>query len=343
MKSEIRSPKKKRVTLRDVAEAAGVSRTAVSFVLNGREKGIAESTRKRIIETATRLGYVRPSSILNRRAWTRVAVLVHPPGRIALTSFYANVQQHLITKAHAHGLQIFSVPFDPDSDTAGAAATLPQLSDTGADVFLTSNRQWAALLKDRGLQVILYQGGRTPGVTTIHCDDHEAGRLAARHALEMGHTQAGTIAPDWRGHSRYSRTQGFAEAFAAGGGSIPRRWQWTLSAEHDKMIADLRARVKRRKLPTLFFCYADNFMLVAMRAFQLAGLQVPRDISLIGADDLYWGRYLTPALTTVNLREELFAEQLIKAIQHVAKGGAPYRLAVPVRLVPRETVRRLEV
>ena len=96
---------RKRVTIKDVAEAAGVSRTAVSFVLNGREKGLAESTRKRIVAAATRLGYVRPSSILNRRAWTRVALLVQPSGGIAHTSFYANVQQHLVAKEVLGGLE----------------------------------------------------------------------------------------------------------------------------------------------------------------------------------------------------------------------------------------------
>jgi DNA-binding LacI/PurR family transcriptional regulator len=62
---------------------------------------------------------------------------------------------------------------------------------------------------------------------------------------------------------------------------------------------------------------------------------------LIGTDNLYWGRLTAPAFSTVDLCEELFAEKVIEAIAHVKKGGEPYCLAVPVRMVPRETVKDL--
>ncbi|MBN1675653.1 MAG: LacI family DNA-binding transcriptional regulator [Kiritimatiellae bacterium] len=333
---------KNKITLADVAKRAGVSKTAVSFVLNGRDKGLSDTTKKRVLDAAARLGYLKRASVVTRRDWIRVADLVSPQGPVMMTTFFAGVRQHLQQKAHLHRLQVFSMLFDPAARPgARNGLSLPELTGAGADVFVTHNAEWATLLERNGLPVILFQGGPVPNVLCLHCDDLDAGRQAALHALEMGHRSAGTICPPWTGRSVEGRVGGFVATFTRRGGKCPARYRWTIETDHDAIVRDIATRARNRKLPTLFYCYADNFMLAAMRGFQRAGLAVPRDVSLIGTDDLYWGRYLTPALTTVHLCEELFAEKLVDAIRHVVNGGQPYRLAVPVKLAKRETVRRL--
>ena len=94
-------------------------------------------------------------------------------------------------------------------------------------------------------------------------------------------------------------------------------------------------------LPTLFYCFADNVMFPAIQGFAAAGLRVPDDVSLIGSDNLYWGKVATPPFTTVDLKERLFAEKVLEAVFHLQAGDPPYQLAVPVELVPRGTVKRL--
>ncbi|MFA6716391.1 MAG: LacI family DNA-binding transcriptional regulator, partial [Victivallaceae bacterium] len=187
------------------------------------------------------------------------------------------------------------------------------------------------------LKVILSQGGKSDRCVSIFCDDYTAGRLAAEHAFEMGHRVAGIIFPSVAS----PRFSGFVETFSAAGGECPGKFRWSPVFEHGKIEEFVKKNSKQKDLPSFFYCFADNIMFPVIRGLGANGLTVPDKVSLIGADNLYWGRFCRPAFTTVDLCEELFAEKLIEAIKHTAAGKPPYQLAVPVRLLRRETVKAL--
>ena len=189
-----------------------------------------------------------------------------------------------------------------------------------------------------GLKVILVQSGIMLECVSVYCDDYSAGKIAGAYALKMGHTTAGTIFPKGVPGARFN---GFVEAFTTGGGQCPEEFRWTVTFDHETMTGEIRQLSKDRKLPTLFYCFADNLMFPAIKALSMNKLRVPDDVSLIGTDNLYWGKYATPAFTTVDLNEEMFADKLIEAVKHVTGGGEPYQLAVPVKLIERETVTKL--
>lgn len=329
----------KRPTVKQIAELTGVSPTAVSFVLNGRSMGISEETSERILRVAFELGYSR-NNRLTMKDWLRVAYV---PTRIARlsnqTTFFQEVYNHLQNLSEKNRIELLIRELDIEASPERMFLQLDLLQRQDIDIFVTSSIGVAKVLVSKGLKVVLAQtGGHLDGCINISCDDYAAGALAAEHAYACGHREAGTIFF----HHESPRFKGFKEKFTALGGTCPENFQWTVPTDHQKAaetVADLARQAGT--LPTLFYCFADNIVFVAIRGFRQCGLSVPDDVSLIGTDNLYWGKLSSPAFTTIDLCEQLFAEKLVQAVKDAAEGVAPYRLAVPVKLLSRETVRCL--
>ena len=325
----------KKTTIKDVAERLGVSSSTVSFVLNNKDQGISEEVRTKVIETAILMNY-RKIPKANMLGWLRVAYLTPQIQYFNFhTSFFAEVYNHLQRKAAESKIELSLREFDPSDSVEKQYLQLQKLQTMDIDVYICSCAATAEYLVKHGLKVILSQGGRSDKCVNIFCDDYTAGKLAAEHALEMGHRIAGMIFPKGAMSPRF---EGFYETFTANDGTCPEEFQWFMEFEHNKIEEFVKTHSYDKELPSLFYCFADNIMFPVIRGLAANGLNIPEDVSLIGADNLYWGRFNQPAFTTVDLCEELFAEKLIEAVNHVNEGKPAYQLAVPVRLVKRETV-----
>lgn len=328
----------KKTTVKDIAARLGISSSTVSFVLNNKDQGISEEMRRKVIDTAILMNY-RKIPKANMLGWLRVAYLTPKIQYFNfLTSFFAEVYNHLQRKAAGEKIELSLREFDSNAPVEKQYLQLQKLQNLDIDVYICNYTVTAEYLARNGLKVILSQGGRSSNCVNVFCDDYTAGKLAAEHALEMGHRIAGMIFPVTINSPRF---EGFMDTFTAGGGTCPKEFQWSPDFEHDKIENYVKEHAGCGNLPTLFYCFADNIMFPAIRGFAANGLKIPDDISLIGTDNLYWGRFNQPAFTTVDLCEELFAEKLIEAVKHVNADKPPYQLAVPVRLLKRETVSRL--
>lgn len=324
----------RKVTIAQIAKKAGVSPTTVSFVLNGQEMGISDATVKSVLAIAAEAGYKRKSA--SRTGWTRTAYLVSNLNLFSFhTTFFSGVYSHLQRIAPRVKIEPFLLEFNHISKNA--ESQLHEIFNSmGIDVFFTNEQGIAWFLKKHNKKVILIQGGEMKGVVSIYCDDYEAGRLAAQLAFKKGHRIAGTLFPEnCLNHSRFS---GFTKEFIALGGKIPKKYQLELSFDHELAVRKIAKFAAKGDLPSFFYCFADNLMFPMIRGLSIAGKKVPEDVSIMGTDNLYWGKLTYPAFTTVDLCEELFAEKLAEGITHLKKGGGTYSLAVPVLLIERETV-----
>lgn len=329
----------KSATISDIARELDISPTTVSFVLNNRDKGISEATRNKIIAKARELGYQKFFQA-NLRGWLKIAYLVTEISAFnRYTTFFQEVYRHLQQNSLENKFELVVHEFNPNADPDHKFMQSRELKKIGIDIFLTSNQAIAGELIRQDQKVILLQGGRRDDCICIYCDDYSAGSIAAEHAMNNGHRVAGTIFFD----NATPRFDGFINTWLGSGGICEEKFRWIIPFDHTvaaEKIAHL-TREYKGQIPGFFYCFADNCMFPAIRGFAACGLKVPDDVSLIGTDNLYWGGVSTPAFTTVDLNEELFATQTIQAIKHTASGAAPYQMAVPVRLLPRETVKNL--
>lgn len=331
--------KGKRIRIADIADELNLSSTTVSFVLNGRyDKGISAETTKLVLRTASEMGY-RPKAKTSMIGWRKAAFLTADIAKFNFhTSFFAGVYSHLQRKSREAKLELSLLEFNIVSDAATRYASYQSAVDSGAEVFLSASVDIVNFMREKGHQTILVQGGFVPDSICVYCDDYSAGTIAAEYAFEMGHREAGVVFPS----ANSPRFNGFIDTFTKLGGACPEKFRWIIPLDHDALETTISAKIaKTVSIPSMFYCFADNVMFPAIRGFAANGIRIPDDVSLIGTDNLYWGAYNNPAFTTVDLNEELFADKLIEAIGHASIGGAPYQLAVPVKLLKRETVRRL--
>jgi DNA-binding LacI/PurR family transcriptional regulator len=235
-------------------------------------------------------------------------------------------------------MELFLLELPLEKNNGKTFRRLREIKNMGIEVCLSSSPDILEHLKQQEIKTILVQGGSHPGHFSIYCDDYSAGRVAAEYALKMGHGEAGIIFPEGSNHPRLN---GFLDTCTKMGGSCPEKFRWFLKFDHEIMAEEIKKlSAKNKKLPSFFYCFADNVMFPAIKGFAANGLKVPENISLMGTDNLYWGKVATPAFTTVDLKEDLFADKLIEAIGHAKNGETPYELAVPVKLLERETVIR---
>ncbi|MBY0490522.1 MAG: LacI family transcriptional regulator [Gemmatimonadaceae bacterium] len=335
-------PSGRRVTVHDVAARAGVSQPTASLVLSNHPRArVAVATRQRVLDAAAELGY-RPNvvarSLARRRSFALglivpdlrnpfVADVITGAERVAADAGYAvllcdqssrDIKQHLdvLLARQVDGILL---------DAVGAAA-LPAEALAGMHVVLIDE-----------------PSERWPGVAT---DAAEAGRLAARHLLELGHRRIGFVGPASDVYAFRMRERGFVRALREAGVSIDsalwRRAPATVSGGRDSMRALLAATSR----PTAVFCANDLMAIGAVKQCLTAGVQLPRDLSLVGCDDIELARYVTPELTTVAMpaRElgaraaRLLLQQIDRAARRVTGPSTPSTSRpLRVRLVARGT------
>lgn len=229
-------------------------------------------------------------------------------------------------------------------------AALPSSGAAGAVVFSIHDAALTAAMTElvaTGFPLVVVDEAfaAKSGITGVVSDNAFGGRLAAERLIHAGHRELAFIG-DYEADTVRARWAGFRQ-FAEDQGLRPTRIElktadrlgdWT----HD--IHESTRRMLRRKVrPTGIFCSCDAVARHVLRALEAHGINVPRDMSLVGFDDDPIAEWTTPALTTV--RQDFAALGTVAAQALVArcanKGVAAETISVPVTLIVRDTVAPL--
>lgn len=288
----------KRVTIQDVAAAAGVSRQTISRAINDRGE-ISPETRAHILRIAEEMNY-RPSSIARGLATQRTGTLGLVVPDVA-NPFFAEVARGAEHKAYAEGYNVFLC--NTDEDVQREVAVLRTLEDKRVDgVMLCSSRLEENTLRAslaRHTSVVLVNrqlNGNDFGCVLI--DDEQGGQTITRHLLQAGHRTIGFLTGPPASHSGRKRVEGYRAAMATAGIAYDPGWLRaclpTVEGGHEAAHALLSSHPEI----TALFCYND---LVAIGAFQAChdlALAIPADLAIVGFDDIPLAALVTPALTT---------------------------------------------
>ncbi|MFF4896971.1 LacI family DNA-binding transcriptional regulator [Streptomyces sp. NPDC001068] len=324
----------RRVTIDDVAEAAGVSRQTVSRALN--DKGeIGASTKQRVLDAALELGY-RPSRFARGlvRQDTISVGLVIPD---LLNPFFTEVAAAALEAARAHGWHV--VVYDTGDRAEEERATLEVIS-TQVDAVVG----YLSLPEDeidkltRGLPVVLIdREHRTERFRSIRIDGESGVHAAIRHLAETGHRHIGML--DHAERSRPSiRHEWFDTAMAAcalDASAVARADQSVEGGE--SALEDLLARHPDL---TAVFTFNDIIAIGALRGARRLGRRVPRDLAVIGFDGLQLGTLVEPPLTTVALDTRRLGVLAVDQAARLLTGSGPLpgdELTVGAELLVRES------
>lgn len=324
-----------RVTVRDVARAAGVSQPTASLVLGNHPTArVAAATRERVLAAAGALGY-RPNVVARGLARGRSFALgvIVPDLR---NPFFADVVSGAERVAGAAGYALLLC----GAAERPAGEHLETLVSRQIDGVIIDAVNAAALDVNalRGVNVVLVDepSERWPGVAS---DALDAGRQAGSHLLALGHRRMAFIGPAVDVHAFRMRERGFVQRLREAGISLPtgmlRRAPATVRGGDEAM----RALIAERSRPTAVFCANDLIALGALKRCAAAGVRVPLDLSLVGCDDIEMATLVTPELTTVSVPARELGARAARLLVRQLAGEAPRlgRGLLPVRLVARGT------
>ena len=331
--------KRKAPTMKDVAELVGVSAQTVSAVINDKP-GITGETRARVLDAIEQLGY-RPYSIARslRTGQTRTLALI--VSDIANPSF-GTMASAAEDYAHEFGysLTVHNAHDDVEREASYIQAATQRWID--GVLFVSAGDQMASLdtLQHAGIPSAAID--RIPDHYTgpsVTLDNLEAGRLAADHLLDLGHTCVAHISGPLRLRLARERLAGFRQALQERGlepgSSAFGEGDWECESGYQAMTEILKVRPR----PTAVFAANDRMAIGAMSAIHSAGLRLPDDISVIGLDDIEVAAFQTPALTTLR---QSFAELATRAIQlllEIIEGRQPDPIHIVIKpaLIERQS------
>lgn len=320
----------RRPTSADVATEAGVSRTTVSFVLNGRtDVKIPDETRGRVLQAAVRLGYhphAPARQLAGGRSHILALVLRQTPEQLAADAILAETLRGLATAARSQGFRVMVEPLAPDGPDNSYAGLLRAQHADGMIISgpRVDDPQLTALVRD-GFPVVLQ--GTLPGldVASVDVDNVAGARVAVEHLLALGHRRIACITNAPLVYTAaLERLEGYHQALTAAG----LEHDPTLVATADFDAPSGHAAMQRLLAAAAFdavFVASDVVALGAIGALRDAGRRVPGDISVVGFDDIPLAAYFDPPLTTIRLPAfelgQAAGRALLERIADPAAGG----------------------
>ncbi len=321
--------------IQDVARAAGVSTASVTRYLAGQRTRSAEAVQRAIDE----LGY-RPSLVARSlRSGRHHSIGVIVPD--ISNPFFAALVKGIEREVRPHGLQVILGNSDEDVDhEESLVRELSQRTDGLIMAPLSENDQIPRLIEDAGIPLVFVdrETSSGPDVDRVLVDNAAGVQQAVDHLVGLGHTRIATISGRVDSTPGRMRHEAFLAALAGHGidvdDALVRRGDFREASGHEHMTA-LWALADR---PTAVVV-ANNLMTAgALVALGELGVDVPRELSVVGFDDLPLATLLDPPLTVVSrpdVEEGAAAARLLVARLTTEEPAPTAHLTLPVELVVR--------
>lgn len=335
---------KRNTSSQDVAERAGVSRTTVSYVLNGRtDISIPEETQARVRKAAEELSY-RSNRLANGilRGQTKMLGVVVPN---LLNSFYSRILQGIHEECDRHGYSILLT--NSRSDVVAEQQRVGLMMEYRVDGLICvtyARRQtdlvsWAAeTFRARLPCVLLDHIPPVPALLDgVASDDVEGAQAAVAHLIRLGHRRIGHLRGDQNVSTGVDRFHGYRKALHEAHLPLDER---LIIGEHFTREEGRRAMYSLINLPeppTAVFAANDDIAEGAIEAMEARGLRVPDDVALVGYGNLEASRGF--GLTTVDQNPSEMGRQAVRCVLTRLKdtGTMPQRISIPTQLIVRRT------
>jgi DNA-binding LacI/PurR family transcriptional regulator len=320
------------VTIYEIAERAGVSSSTVARVLRGDVKEShrrSAETAQRIRKLASEMGYrtnLRARAFSRRR--THGIGLLYTDDAWIFEGMNTHVVNSLVRSLQRAGHHLVFAPIDASG--AWEEIVLGGQIDGGV-IFQTLAAEVRDALRDRGLPLVLLGDNSDPDLSQVVVDDVAGAYAATKHLIGLGHERVlffvhETIKPHC---SIQDRLNGYLSAMAEAG----LEGRACLNAAEEEVI-DIVVRSNDR--PTAILCYSDLEATLIAHAMWQYGVAIPRDLNLIGFNDLFATRHMTPPLTTVGFDAakigELGAQLVLREIELAEEERNPSVLTIKPKL-----------
>ncbi|GMM71474.1 DNA-binding transcriptional regulator CytR [Alteromonas gracilis] len=325
--------------IRDVADNAGVSVATVSRTLQQPER-VSPKTRNKVMAAVQAVGY-KPNlmAVKFRSGKTHNLVVLVPT---VANVFFARVISGMQEAAAELGYSILLANTLGNSDIESHYAKMVSTSQADGLIQLRANNPLdVSMMNDHGLLPMVnacevIDDGQYP---VVSLDNRAAARAMTEHLIGKGHSRIAMVKGPDSSPLTQERLAGYRDALANANIAFDEKLlfpgDFTLQAGYNAgvHIAALRNR------PTAVFCENDETAIGAMQAFKQANLNIPKDISVAGFDDIAFSAFVDPPLTTIAQPAEEFGRTAVTLLVDLLNGKirkAP-KVIMPFELIVRES------
>lgn len=334
----------KAITIRDVANKAGVSVTTVSRVLNGKDD-ISEKTVEKVLAVVQELGYASSLAARGMRSHRTnlIGLILHDVASLYSQEIMRGVNE-VIAKIDKDLIIYTSGGLDRENVAQHERYYVALLNGSitdGAIVVTPTATQFTTYAP----LVIIDPNNETPDYPAIIATNQEGALAAMKHLTDLGHRRIGHIAGEMKLVSANQRMQGYKDGLTAAG--IPVDEDLIEVGDYTTETAVICARrlLSLPDHPTAIFAANDMSAIGVYQAAKELGLEIPRDLSVVGFDNLREATYLKPPLTTIDQSIEKMGAMATELIVKLVKGeplpinpaeeGHLYK--IPTQLVIRDS------
>lgn len=324
-------------TIRDVAQAAGVSVATASRALTGSTQVLPE-TRERVQRAAAALHY-HPSaaarSLIRRRTDTIGALLPDLHGE-----YFSELIRGIDQSARSRGLHLLLS--SSHDDASGVAAALHAMSGRVDGLILMTPHADAAFLRKQlppSLPLVLLSTGVAHEAAQAFTVDNFGGAKAmTEHLRRQGHRRIAFLTGPAGNYEARERERGYHAGLD--GTAAPWILNGDFSEAAGQQAGKLLAALPQRERPDALFCANDAMAIACMGALHAAGLRVPHELALAGFDDVPTARYLHPALSTVKVPIATLGHRALEALVLAVAATEPLSAQEVTTVLPTELVLR---
>jgi LacI family transcriptional regulator len=337
----------RRATQNDVAREAGVTRAAVSCVLNNRTSGsirISEETRKKILEASRKLGYrvnLAARSLQTKRT-ENIAMLVPDLGN----PFYPMQIRGAQIAAKEDGYRL--IIFDSSSSAQGEREFLDMALGHVADGLILSafhldKPEIKTLLRNGIPCVGLIAGLMGTGIDMVTTDQGSSVTMLMEYLFSKGHRKIAHLMGNLETANGMARRDAYRRSLASHGLEARPRWELKGNFRREgisPLLTGWFGSFSAKDRPTALFAANDLMAVEAIKVLKRDGISIPSDIAVCGIDNIPEAQYVDPSLTSVGQDNEAIGRLATRLlIKRIGSGdlGNPVTEILPSQLFIRES------
>jgi len=332
------------LTISDIAKMAGVSTTAVSFVLNDRP-GVSDKTREKVRAIIRETGFTPNvhTRRLNLGKSFTINVVLRKFRQSVFNQFALETLSGIFTESKSLGYSIIFT-FVDQMGTSEVLESVRSKDCDGVILYQNSDMQLIELLEAEKIPFVcvdshVKQDGK---VALVDVDYYSAAMVATHYLNDCGHRRIGFVGPEANNSFFLSTYGGWSDALKERKLMVRSEWVFVTSMSEEGVKLAVQKLLSTESRPTALFCAGDSVAVHVLRELKEAGLRVPDDISIMSIDDLLVSRYVDPPLSTMTFNKELLGEKAVRILYQIMQ-REKYEPVNLIRTSPiiRKTVKKI--
>jgi len=333
---------KKQVTIRDIAKIAGVSEATVSVAINGKP-GVSDSVREKIIKIAKKINY-QPNEVA-RQLITRKAKTIGMIVKDIANPFYSEITHAIEDYIYKKGYSLLLVSSNELHDKEVGAVNLLRRKQVSGLIIVpllyNVNLDHIKMLSDIGLpHVLISPPVKEIRSNYIYNDDLGGAKEATKHLINKGYKKIGFACGPNTSISSKMRLDGYKEALIESGLEVNNSTIFLCGATIKSGISLTNKILNNKNIKIdALICYNDLVAIGVLVELRRFNYHVPKDLAVVGFDNIEVTEVLNPSLTTVNIPKYEIGLQAIKLLFNIieSKENRYNQIVLPTKLVIRDS------